>query len=123
MSKLKSLWLDDERPEPEGWVRARTAPEAIAFLETRDFGEVSLDHDLGACAPCTELAGWKLPQCQHTSNGYAVVCWLEERVMTDVTFPIPVVYVHTQNAAALPRMMQAVRKIQWVWQQRMSEDQ
>jgi hypothetical protein len=28
------LFLDDERPTPDGWERAYTAPEAIALLKT-----------------------------------------------------------------------------------------
>lgn len=104
LSLMKKLWLDDERPAPVGWVRVRTAPEAIAQLETRGFDEVSLDHDLGTCDGCRG-------RCEHVGDGYLVACWLEERVMTDVTFPVPKVYVHTQNAAARPRMLQAVRQI------------
>ncbi len=121
MTTMKSLWLDDVRPEPEGWVRAKTAPEAIEFLKTREFFTVSLDHDLGYCADCEKLDNPAL-QCEHVGNGYMVACWLEEAVVTDPTFPVPKVYVHTQNAAAMPRMVQAARKIEMIWQQRLSED-
>ena len=28
------IWLDDERPAPQGWVHAKTAAEAIHLLES-----------------------------------------------------------------------------------------
>lgn len=44
------LWVDDERPAPEGWQWAKTSLEAIHqlhgnWLERTE--EMSLDHDLG----------------------------------------------------------------------------
>ena len=100
---MRKLWLDDERPEPEGWVRAKTAGHAVMLLASGTFGEVSLDHDLGP-----DSAG----------TGYQVACWLEEQVMTDPSFPVPLVHVHTANASARGKMMQAVRNIEMVRQQR-----
>ena len=41
------LYLDDQRPAPQGWILARTAEEAIAWLRKGDVDEVSLDFDLG----------------------------------------------------------------------------
>ena len=50
------LWLDDTRPEPSGWTRAKTALEAISLLETDVVEEISLDYDLGsACLYGTGL--------------------------------------------------------------------
>ena len=99
----KKLWLDDERPEPEGWVRAKTAGIAIAHLASGTFGEVSLDHDLGP-----EAAG----------TGYDVACWLEEQAYTDPHFPLPIVHVHTANAGARPKMVQALYNVEMIRQQR-----
>jgi hypothetical protein len=49
-SKFK-LWIDDERPKPEGedWIRAYDATEAIFWLTegAYDFEFISFDHDLG----------------------------------------------------------------------------
>lgn len=59
------VYLDDERPTPEGWTRAYTAQEAINFLETGIVTHLSLDHDLGP-----EEAG----------TGYDVCKWVEENV-------------------------------------------
>jgi hypothetical protein len=62
-----------------------------------------LDHDLGP---------------EDSGTGYQVACWLEEQVMNDPTFPAPIVHVHTANAGARNKMMQAVRNIELVRQQR-----
>ena len=40
------LWLDDMRPAPNGYTRARTAKEAINILYNNDVTFASLDHDL-----------------------------------------------------------------------------
>lgn len=40
------LWVDDIRPAPEGWVRAKTVTEAIRLIHTNPIEEVSLDHDI-----------------------------------------------------------------------------
>jgi hypothetical protein len=39
--------LLDDRAAPEGWTHVRTAPAAIALLQTGRVVELSLDHDLG----------------------------------------------------------------------------
>lgn len=55
------LWHDDVRPNPEGWVWARTNNEAKRILETESVDEISLDHDLGYAGPppgeCQECYG------------------------------------------------------------------
>ena len=60
------LWLDDVRPAPEGWEWAKTAKQAISFLNTHSeqIEAVSLDHDLGKNAGSGEhvarhLSGYK----------------------------------------------------------------
>jgi hypothetical protein len=95
---MKKLWLDDERPAPDGWVVAKTAGQAVMFLATNAFSEVSLDHDLGNDA----LYG----------TGYDVACWLEEKAYTDSSFRIPLVHVHTQNASARKKMLLATQSIE-----------
>lgn len=90
------LWLDDERPSPPGWIHVKTASQAMMMLESCAFVEVSLDHDLGDDA----------------GDGHQVICWLEERVATDALFPIPIIHIHTANASARLRMLQAVANIE-----------
>jgi len=41
------VYLGDERPTPEGWVRAYTVSEAVKLLKTGNVSHLSLDHDLG----------------------------------------------------------------------------
>ena len=41
------LWLDDERPAPEGWVWCRSVNAAISLLSCAPVSYASLDHDLG----------------------------------------------------------------------------
>ena len=61
------VFLDDERPTPDGWVRAFTAPEAIELLKTGKVTHLSLDHDLGP---------------QEAGTGYDVCLWVEEKVFS-----------------------------------------
>lgn len=98
MNSVK-LWLDDERPEPDGWVCVKTAREAIKILSERNVIEVSFDHDLGDT---------NIVDC---GTGYDAISWLEFQVMTDDTFPIPVVHIHTANASARIKMSFAARNI------------
>ncbi len=94
----KKLWLDDERPAPEGWIHTKTAWEAIYALSLGVFDEVSFDHDLGDA-----LAN---------GTGYDAVCWLEERAMNDPSFMIPIVHIHTANPSARAKMVQAADNIE-----------
>ena len=41
-----SLWLDDNRPAPPGWVWAKTAEDALRVLATVPVAYASLDCDL-----------------------------------------------------------------------------
>ena len=95
------VFLDDERPTPEGWVRAFTAPEAIELLKTGKVTELSLDHDLGP-----EEAG----------TGYDVCLWVEEQVFTqafnfDNPFVPPIMSVHSANPVGRSRMESAIQMI------------
>lgn len=93
---MRKLWLDDIRPEPVGWVRAKTASQAVILLATGTFGEISLDHDLGP-----DFAG----------DGCQVISWLEEQIALDPNFFIPIVNIHTANPAAKTKMLQALENI------------
>ena len=90
------VWLDDERREPAGWVRARTAADAIVLLQGGSVQEISLDHDLG-----DDAAG----------TGYDVLTWVE-RAVVERGFVPPTIYVHTANPPARIRMQSAVDAIQ-----------
>lgn len=70
------LWIDDERPAPEGWERACNVSEALEALTRGDVDEVSFDHDLGGDETSRQVIlilceqGWPWPPvCRvHTAN-------------------------------------------------------
>lgn len=90
------IFLDDERPTPEGWVRASWPQEVIALLEAGGVTEVSLDHDLGN---------------DERGTGYDVVLWVEEAVATR-GFVAPKLVVHSANSSARAKMEQGIAKIE-----------
>src|SRR3990170_232674 len=82
------LWLDDVRFPPPLWgdyLWVKTAPAAIEALETMEFDEVSLDHDLGS-----DLKA---------GDGYDVLLWIEYQVRVEGWKP-PRLRIHTSNPAA-----------------------
>jgi hypothetical protein len=90
------IFLDDERPTPQGWVRAFWPHEVIALLEAGGVTEVSLDHDLGD---------------DERGTGYDVVLWIEEAVATR-GFVAPKLVVHSANSSARAKMEQGIAKIE-----------
>lgn len=90
------VFLDDQRPAPEGWTLVKTAKEAIALLEAGQVEEISLDHDLGDVEEDT---------------GYDVLVWIEEGVEWRDFVP-PSMKVHSANPPAAERMEQAIRAIE-----------
>lgn len=89
------VYLDDERPTPEGWVHVYWPCEAIELLEGGEVTEISLDHDLGD---------------DQRGTGYDVVLWIEEAVATRGFVP-PKIHVHSANASAREKMLAGVRAI------------
>jgi hypothetical protein len=94
--------LDDERPEPAGWVRCRTPAEAIRLLETVEVAEISLDHDLGLITEDGE------------ETGYDVLLWIENHAAAGYA-PPRVMNVHSANPVARRRMNQAIEAIERRW--------
>ena len=90
------VFLDDERPTPEGWVRVWWPDEAIALLEGGEVTELSLDHDLGDDARGT---------------GYDVVLWIEEAVALR-GFKPPKIIVHSANSSARIKMQAGIAAIE-----------
>jgi hypothetical protein len=89
------VYLDDERPTPEGWIGVRWPEEVISLLRTGQVEELSLDHDLGDDARGT---------------GYDVVLWIEEVVALS-GFQPPRMKVHSANAAARAKMLAGIAAI------------
>ena len=90
------IYLDDERPCPEGWVLARWPDEVIHLLQTEDVEEISLHHDLGD---------------DQRGTGYDVVVWIEKMVVTRGYVP-PKIRVHSANVSARAKMEAGIRSIQ-----------
>lgn len=93
------VWLDDERPAPEGWTACRWPADAIALLETGQVTHLSLDHDLG------EDSSYANPR-----TGMDVVRWLEEAVVVR-GFKLPRCAVHSMNPVAGPLMRQILHAL------------
>lgn len=103
------VYLDDERKEPEGWTRTRTAAETIELLKTGRVTHLSLDHDLAF----EHYAG------QYDSRtGYAVVLWLEQQVVEDESFVLPEVTLHTMNPVGHAHMKAGLQKIKQLIKER-----
>ncbi len=91
------LWLDDERPAPEGWVWVKTVYDAEqAFLNAGGdtVTELSVDHDLG----------------ETERPGYDLLVWLETAVYVGALYA-PRITIHSMNAGARRKMQQCVDKI------------
>jgi len=105
MAQIK-VYLDDDliyRPTPKGWVRALSAPEAIAYLRSANVSEISLDHDLG-------------PEDSGVGCGNDVIVWIEEHVALHGFVP-PKILVHTANVSTRPKMLAGIESIKRLYQQ------
>jgi hypothetical protein len=100
------IFLDDERPAPAGWVRARWPDEVIALLETEEVEALSLDHDLGD---------------DSRGTGYDVILWIEEAVALRGFIP-PRITVHSANPTAAARMQAGIESIGRLVRQRRDRD-
>jgi len=106
-----NLYVDDVRecPWPD-WKVARTIEDAKLFLKTGEVCQLSLDHDMGACAACiarglhvgdmktpaTTFSNW----CPHYEDGTKLVHWMIETGHWSKMCPI----VHSANPVGRTRM-------------------
>jgi len=107
---MYNLFVDDVRPAPDGWKVARTIEDAKLFLLTGEVDQLSLDHDMGACAECvskqrhvgdmttpeTTLVNW----CPHHEDGTKLVHWIIETGHWPRQKPV----VHSANPVGAARM-------------------
>jgi hypothetical protein len=91
------VWLDDERPCPDGYEHCRTAFEAIALLATGNVEAVDLDHDLGT-----------------KDTGYDVALYIEQGAY-DRTLPRLKWSLHTANPVGLAKMRAALMNAERYW--------
>ncbi|MBI3205300.1 MAG: hypothetical protein HYZ29_27425 [Myxococcales bacterium] len=99
------VFLDDERPTPDGWIAARWPSEVIEWLRGGGVTHVSLDHDLGDAADAQR-------EDRPERTGYDVLVWLEERAFTEPQAPVPELSIHSANAAGRERMARAIVSIE-----------
>ena len=90
------VYLDDERMEPQGWIRTYWPDEVIELLQTGGVTELSLDHDLGD---------------DERGTGYDVLLWLEEAVVLRGFVPPARIVIHSANASVWTKMCQAIDSI------------
>lgn len=83
------IWLDDIRPNPEGWVWAHSVNEAIELFENNIVHYLSLDHDMGG-AP--------------GGDGVALVDWMTDNRV----WPERGVVIHSMNPVGRRVMMQQI---------------
>lgn len=96
------LWLDDERPMPNGFdIHVKTSHAALVLLATGIIDEISLDHDLG------DLDG----DC---SDGYEVACWIEEQAVRGMIRPM-MWHVHSANPVGAAKMRMALENADMHW--------
>lgn len=93
------LYIDDERPVPDGWVSAKTEQTAIDMLRDNNVTHVSFDHDLGLNSLGDEM------------TGYAVVTWLEMQIHFNPAFPVPEMYCHSDNGPGADRIRATITAI------------
>jgi len=102
------IYLDDERPTPEGWVGCRWPSEVIRMLQRPDLypiTDISLDHDLGD----TYFA---IREKRNEITGYDVLLYIEEQVMKEVMWSIPNIQIHTANSSARLKMVACLKSIE-----------
>jgi hypothetical protein len=95
-----SLWLDDERPMPEGFdIHARTADKAVEFLKSGVVTRVSLDHDLG----------------DGNGTGYDVAKYIEEAAFKG-ELPRMEVGVHSANPVGRVNIRRCIDNANRFWE-------
>jgi hypothetical protein len=96
------LWLDDERPMPEGFdIHARTADKALEFLKSGVVSVVSLDHDLG----------------EGNGTGYDVAKYIEEAAFNG-EIPRMEVRVHSANPVGRMNIRRCIDNANRFWGER-----
>ncbi len=106
MPKWIYLYVDDVRPAPDGWERARTVTEAIRALDGPLYVEkLSLDHDI-MCVYGDDGEGH--PYNEHTSPETYEPIARFVRMMKFMDRPVTVV-IHTANDPAGQVMMDILK--------------
>ena len=101
------LWLDDERPAPEGWFWVETPEEALTLIlkNEDEIEELSIDHDLAHFINGIEI------------TGYSLLVSIEQLLFAcgpdELGIGIPQkITIHSANAGARKKMELAIKKIE-----------
>jgi hypothetical protein len=110
------LWVDDHRAAPRGWRSVRSVASAKVYLEQGLVTDISLDHDMGACAECTargrhigrmtRRGNTFYDYCAHVPSGYDLCLWMEQTGR----WPRGSVRVHSANRACARRMLAVIER-------------
>jgi hypothetical protein len=94
------IWLDDNRPAPDGWAWARSYEDAIELFDRygEEITDVSLDHDL---CPAHSRGDYS-----DRRTGYDV---LEALLSLGLR---PAITLHTMSAAGMQRMLDLLDSIE-----------
>ncbi len=92
---MRKLYVDDLRPCPEGWDVARNFHQAIVMLETHEYDEVSLDHDIASFYGNKEM------------TGYDVLQYLIMKKLEGETVPTKI-HVHSANPVGIVKMQEDI---------------
>lgn len=93
------VWLDDERPMPDGYTHhCKTAEEAIDLISQDIVSEISLDHDLG----------------EGRKTGYDVACFIEIQTQLGNLGYIRC-RIHSQNPVGAANMKKAIQNVYKYW--------
>jgi len=93
------LWLDDIRPNPDGWIWVKNADELFENVfndEGNLVTEISFDHDLG----------------ENEFTGYEILNIIESMIhMGDWKTAIPIFHIHSANPVGRQNMQRAIDSI------------
>ena len=89
------VFLDDKRETPAGWKRTYTVEETIDLLKSGRVNVLSLDNDLG----------------EDAQEGYKVLDWMEEEIITKGFRPPEYIKVHSANPVRGIYMRDLIKRI------------
>lgn len=78
------------------WTLVRTARQAVALIDTGDVEYISLDHDMGL----------------HQLPGMFILGYLYGWMLKNEEHQLPVIRIHTANIVQKPKMLEAVKRLE-----------
>ena len=92
------LYIDDERPAPEGWTKASSYDMGYAYIVmcANEITEISFDHDLGDC---------------FDRSGYDLLKLVEDMFAKGEITKLPIMHVHTANVSVRDKMVLVIERL------------